>query len=101
MKILTLSIFVFCLFSCENIDINSEKCIEMASSNSQIDKPEHGFPKRVELQDINTCINTGAQSINTERASLQSNLVSNQVCGLWFVILLFSCMSLQTWLKDS
>ena len=69
---------MFCLFSCENIDINSEKCIEMASSDSQIDNPEHGFPKRAELQDINTCINTGAQSINTERASLQSNLVSNQ-----------------------
>ena len=36
----------------------------MASSNSQIDKPQRGRPKRAELPDIN--INTGAQSINTE-----------------------------------
>ena len=40
----------------------------MASSDSQIDKPQRGRPKRAELPDIN--INTGAQSINTERASL-------------------------------
>ena len=40
----------------------------MASSDSQIDKPQHGCPKRAELPDVN--INTGAQSINTERASL-------------------------------
>ena len=39
----------------------------MASSNSQIDKPPLGNPKRAELLDVN--INTGAQSINTERAS--------------------------------
>ena len=50
-------------------DKNSEKCIEiMTSSNSQIDKPQRGQPKRAELMDVN--INTGAQSINTERASL-------------------------------
>ena len=36
----------------------------MASSDSQIDKPQRGRPKRAELQDVNT----GAQSINTERA---------------------------------
>ena len=36
----------------------------MASSNSQIDKPQRGHPKRAELPDVN--INTGAQSINTE-----------------------------------
>ena len=36
----------------------------MASSNSQIDKPQRGHPKRAELPDIN--INTGVQSINTE-----------------------------------
>ena len=36
----------------------------MASSNSQIDKPQHGCPKRAELPDVN--INTGVQSINTE-----------------------------------
>ena len=39
----------------------------MESSNSQIDKPQHGHPKRAVLLDAN--INTGAQSINTERAS--------------------------------
>ena len=36
----------------------------MASSDSQIDKPQRGRPKRAELPDVN--INTGAQSINTE-----------------------------------
>ena len=43
----------------------------MASSDSQISKPQGGCPKRAELPDVN--INTGAQSINTERASLMSN----------------------------
>ena len=42
--------------------------LNMASSNSQIDKPQHGHPKRAELPDVN--INTGAQSINTKRASV-------------------------------
>ena len=53
----------------KNTSINSEKCIKyhMASSKSQIDKPQPGCPKRAELPDVN--INTGAQSINTERAS--------------------------------
>ena len=41
----------------------------MASSDSDIDKPQHWCSKRAELPDVN--INTGAQSINTERASLQ------------------------------
>ena len=41
----------------------------MASSDSQINKPQRGCPKRAELLDVN--INTGAQSINTERASLR------------------------------
>ena len=40
----------------------------MASSNSQIDKPQCGHLKRAELPDVNT--NKGAQSINTERDSL-------------------------------
>ena len=40
----------------------------MASSDSQIDKPQRGRPERAELPDAN--INTGVQSINTERASL-------------------------------
>ena len=40
----------------------------MASTDSQIDKPQRRPPKRAELLDINT--HTGVQSINTERASL-------------------------------
>ena len=40
--------------------------MNMASSNSQINKPQCGRPKRAELPDVN--INTGTQSINTERA---------------------------------
>ena len=38
----------------------------MASSHSQIDKPQRGRRKRAELRGGN--INTGAQSINTERS---------------------------------
>ena len=38
----------------------------MANSDSQINKPERGRPKRAELPVVN--INTGVQSINTERA---------------------------------
>ena len=37
----------------------------MARSDSQIDKPQRGCPKRAELPDVN--INTGTQSINTDR----------------------------------
>ena len=40
----------------------------MTSSDSQIDKPRRGRPKRAKLPDVN--INTSAQSINTERAAL-------------------------------
>ena len=36
----------------------------MASSDSQINKPQCGHPERAELLDVN--INTGAQSIDTE-----------------------------------
>ena len=43
----------------------------MASSDSEIDRPQHGCPKRAELPDVN--INTGMQSIDTERASLTSS----------------------------
>ena len=39
----------------------------MTGSNSQMNKPQHGRPKRAELPD-GIIINTGAQSINTERA---------------------------------
>ena len=46
----------------------------MASRNSQIDKPQHGCPKRAELPDVN--INTGVQSINTVRASLNNQYYS-------------------------
>ena len=52
----------------------------MASSNSQIDKPQHGHPKRAELPDVN--INTGAQSINTERASIKGP--SQPLHFFWF-----------------
>ena len=38
----------------------------MSSSDGRIGKPQRGRPKRAELPDVN--INTGAQSINTERA---------------------------------
>ena len=41
----------------------------MASSDSQIDKLQHWCPKRAELPGVN--INTGAQSINAERASFK------------------------------
>ena len=44
----------------------------MARSDIQIDKPQRGCPKRAELPDVN--INTGAQSINTDRASLNGPL---------------------------
>ena len=40
----------------------------MASSDSQIDKPQHGCPEPL---DVN--INTGMQSINTDRASAQQD----------------------------
>ena len=40
----------------------------MASSDNQINKPQRGCPKRAQLLDEN--INTGTQSVNTERASL-------------------------------
>ena len=43
--------------------------LNMTSSDSQIDKPQRGRPKRAELPDVN--INTGAQGINTERASFK------------------------------
>ena len=50
----------------KKIGINSEKCISTASSDSQIDKPQRGCPKRAEPTGVN--INTGMQSIiNTER----------------------------------
>ena len=53
----------------QNQKQTQQSVLNMASSDSQIDKLQHGRPKRVELPDVN--INTGAQSINTERASLK------------------------------
>ena len=41
----------------------------MRDSDSQIDKPQCRHPKRAELPDVN--INTGAQSVKTEGASLK------------------------------
>ena len=66
-KMADLSIFGFCPFSCERNWHKLRKVLNMASSDSQIDKLQRGRPKRAELPDVN--INTGAQSINTERAS--------------------------------
>ena len=43
--------------------------LNMTSSDSQIDKPQRGRPKRAELPDVNT--NTGTQNINTERALIK------------------------------
>ena len=60
--------FVFCPFSGANISINSKNVLHMASSDSQIAKLQRGCPKRADLPDVN--INTGVQSINTERTSL-------------------------------
>lgn len=49
----------------------------MASRGSLIDKLQHGHPKTAELPDAN--LNTGAQSISTERASL---IRDNLLCRL-------------------
>ena len=64
----------------------------MASSDSQIDKPQHGRPKRAELPDVN--INTGAQSINTERASL--SLILQSDCFYRFCSSHVICLSSQS-----
>ena len=58
----------------------------MASSDSEIDKPQRGCPKRAELPDVN--LDTGAQSINTERASLIIMMVFNPTDksrGFWTI----------------
>ena len=46
--------------------------LNMASSHSQIDKPQHGHRKRAELPNVN--INTGTQSITPGRAFLKQYL---------------------------
>ena len=61
------------VFSCfVRFFVKTKKCHKLRkvywiwqSSDSQINKPQRGRPKRAELLDVN--INTGAQSINTER----------------------------------
>ena len=50
----------------------------MACSNSQIGQPQCEHPNKAELLDVN--INTGAQSINTERTSL--NQVANNLLDI-------------------
>ena len=58
----------------------------MASSDSEIDKPQRRCPKRAELPDVN--LDTGAQSINTERASLIIMMVFNPTDksrGFWMI----------------
>ena len=62
---------MFCPFSREKKKAKTQKSeLNMESSNSQIDKPQCGRPKRAELPGVN--INAGTQSINTERASFFS-----------------------------
>ena len=60
----------------------------MARSDSQIDKPQGGRPKRAELPDVNR--NTVAQSSNTDKTNLPTlcgpHLVAtefNSVMGLF------------------
>ena len=53
----------------------------MASSDSQIDKPQRWCPKRAELADVN--IDTGAQSINTEKASL---IIGQKSCRVLLLV---------------
>ena len=62
----------------------------MASSDSQIDKPQPGRPKRAELPDVN--INAGAQSINTDRASLRK--LAYQGMEFILVVLLLAFLAL-------
>ena len=58
----------------------------MASSDSQIDKPQHGRSKRAELSDVNR--NTGAQSINTKRVCVRAQSFSLSDYILYKIILL-------------
>ena len=60
---------VLSVFSWKRLTKTQKSVLNMACSDSQIDKPQRGCPKRThELPDVN--INTGVQSINTERGSL-------------------------------
>ena len=90
----TSSIFVFCPFSRGKYWHKLRKVYgTVASSDSQIDKPQRGRPKRrAELLDVN--INTGAQSIDTERSSNLRYILLRPVVAfstiLFFVYHIFS-----------
>ena len=70
---------VLSVFSWKKLASLQKNVLNMASSDSQIDKPQRGRPKRAELPDAN--INTVAQSINTERASF--NLSKTETLFPW------------------
>ena len=66
-KMAAFEYFKSCSFSRETeLAQTQESVLNISSIDSQIDKPQHGRPKRAELSGVN--INTGAQSIKTERA---------------------------------
>ena len=65
--------------------------LNIASSDSQFDKPQRGRPKRAELPDVN--INTGAQNINAERAALTLVcLFSLFACVFFMFVCLIVCI---------
>ena len=71
----TSSTFVFCPFSREtNLHKTQTSVLNIASSNSQIDKPQRGHPKRAELLDVN--INTGVQESFFRRLFTKWSLTS-------------------------
>ena len=67
----------------------------MASSDSQIDKPQRGRPKRAELPDVN--INTGAQSIDTNWATLNIVLREFRMIVAEVGLLRFSFLARSRW----
>ena len=73
-----MAIFVFytLLFSWVKLASTQKSSSNIASRDSQIDKPRHGRRERAELPDVNT----GAQNINTERASSKEG-GANWKCG--------------------
>ena len=50
---------ILSVFSWKKLTRSQKNVLNMASSDSQIDKPQHGRPKRAELSDLN--INTGVK----------------------------------------
>ena len=66
--------------------------LNMASSDSQIDKPQRGCPKRAELPGVNR--NTGAQSIILT-VSLIHSIQSPRLT------LHYACLTRNDWLKDT